>query len=152
MITFVPAKVSAFDGNRLRVAREAKKWTQGRLAVKIGKAVSSVYGWEANTRTPEPGTIRLLADTLGITPGELLNVPQEQWSLYEYRIVSGLTQAEVGKVLGVTMARVGNYENAYVEMDPATVASLADQYSIGEDVIRTAWQRSRDKLIADDDV
>ncbi len=56
---------------RLREWREARALTQRELASKAGKSERSVAGYEAGGGA-RPGTVRALADALGVEIGELI--------------------------------------------------------------------------------
>jgi transcriptional regulator with XRE-family HTH domain len=144
------ARISAFSGKKLKEAREAKGWTQGKLAVRGTVALSSIAAWESGSRAPEARTIAKLAKTLGMNAGELLTIPKDAYTLTEYRIVAGLTQRDVAKELGVQAPRIGHYEMAYTPLDSATVQLLADLYSATPDEITAAWRRARTELEADE--
>jgi len=146
MINRVATRIETFDGARLRAAREAKQWTQGRLAVKVQKGISSVFAWESGARSPEPKTLVRLAKELGIEPADLLSRPADAWTLVEWRITNGLSQRDVATHLGVQLSVFGNIEAAYAEMKPAVLAGMAQLYGTTEDNIRAAWSRSRAHL------
>lgn len=59
-------------GERIRYLREAKSWTQGDLAEKLGVGVATVSGWEIGTRTPRIDTLGQIAATLGTTASWLM--------------------------------------------------------------------------------
>lgn len=52
-------------GGRIRKAREHAGLTQVQLAEQLGQAERTVQAWEGNTRTPRPGALLHLAETLG---------------------------------------------------------------------------------------
>jgi transcriptional regulator with XRE-family HTH domain len=62
---------------RLAVLREGQMWTQGRLAEEAGVSPTTVSGIESGRISrPHFGTIRKLAEALGVDPRELLS-PQD---------------------------------------------------------------------------
>lgn len=59
-------------GDRVRQARERKGMTQGELARASGLSPGAVSRIEHGERTPGAETVRVLAQALGLEPGELL--------------------------------------------------------------------------------
>ena len=56
--------------------RERRMWTQGRLAHEAGVSPTTVSGIESGRISrPHFGTLRKLADALGVDPGELVSRP-----------------------------------------------------------------------------
>ncbi len=63
-------------GARLTTMREQRMWTQGRLAQEAGVSPTTVSGIESGRISrPHFGTLRKLADALGVDPGELVSRP-----------------------------------------------------------------------------
>lgn len=59
-------------GTRLRLAREAREFTQADLAVKAGLQPSAIGHFEKNRRKPSFANIRALAKALSVTSDYLL--------------------------------------------------------------------------------
>jgi transcriptional regulator with XRE-family HTH domain len=57
---------------RLRAARELRKWSQGELAEKAGMPPSSIAHFESGSRKPSFDTLRRLANALEVTTDYLL--------------------------------------------------------------------------------
>jgi DNA-binding Xre family transcriptional regulator len=68
----VSSPVKAF-GERVRLARQARGWTQEDLAAKSGLAVVQVSRIERGVREVRLTTILRLVAALGTTPNDLLN-------------------------------------------------------------------------------
>ena len=80
---------------RLRAAREPRKWSQGELAEKAGMPPSSIAHFESGSRKPSFDTLRRLANALEVTTDYLLGRVEDP-SLAEaadplFRDVSKLT-------------------------------------------------------------
>ena len=58
--------------DRLRAARELRKWSQGELAEKAGMPPSSIAHFESGSRKPSFETLRRLANALEVTTDYLL--------------------------------------------------------------------------------
>lgn len=56
----------------LRQLREQAVLTQAEVAEKIGVSVTTISHWETGSKRPRVGNIRKLAETLGITPQDVL--------------------------------------------------------------------------------
>ncbi|MGB9919265.1 MAG: helix-turn-helix domain-containing protein [Moorellales bacterium] len=85
--------VHATLGRRIAYARKLRGLTQAQLADRLGVDHRTVAHWEANTRRPDPGTLREIAMVLDVSADYLLGLLHE-WAR---RIPSAL---ELGAVLG----------------------------------------------------
>lgn len=57
---------------RLRELRDRRGKTVDELALSLGVAVSTVYGWENGTRRPDISQLPVIAEALGVKPRSLL--------------------------------------------------------------------------------
>jgi DNA-binding transcriptional regulator YiaG len=96
-----PARVERMPGGELRAIRAERGLSQGELAKMLGVKQPTVAEWEARS-VPED-RCDLLRQAAGSRsfPGGLLRAERER---------AGLKQAELGKALGVTQARVSFWE------------------------------------------
>lgn len=60
--------------HRLKQARLQKKLSQKELAEKVGVAISTVSRWESGRQSPDPDTVRHLAEVLDVSVNYLLGV------------------------------------------------------------------------------
>lgn len=67
-------------GEKIKLARKARKFTQKQLADKIGAAHNSISDWENNKNKPDSDTIELLCGILEITPNYLFSSSSEDFS------------------------------------------------------------------------
>ncbi|MEU2168288.1 helix-turn-helix domain-containing protein [Micromonospora chersina] len=65
------ATTRIFSGAKLRARREAAGYTQDALGQRIGTRRTNVCRWENYHRSPQPPTLRQLADVLGCEVGDL---------------------------------------------------------------------------------
>jgi transcriptional regulator with XRE-family HTH domain len=65
-------QVSIYVGERVRRLRNELALTQAELAERVGITVSALSRIERDEAQPRPKTRRRLADTLGVSPRELL--------------------------------------------------------------------------------
>ena len=57
---------------RLRALRKERKISQGALAAQLGISQQAVGKWETGRSTPDPGTLRKIADLFGVSADGLL--------------------------------------------------------------------------------
>jgi transcriptional regulator with XRE-family HTH domain len=59
-------------GRRLKELREAKGWSQGKLAEEAGMNLWGIAKLEQGVNEPRWETVRALAEALGVTPNDFL--------------------------------------------------------------------------------
>jgi len=64
-------------GNRLKALREERGLRQVDLANAIGVALTTISGYELNTRTPRIEVLTKIADFFGVTPNYLLGEDED---------------------------------------------------------------------------
>ncbi|MGI5238792.1 helix-turn-helix domain-containing protein [Dactylosporangium sp. CA-139066] len=62
-------------GRRIRQLREEQGWTQGELAVRLGRTQTAISYWESGRRAPGIDELVELAEQFGVTASELLPGP-----------------------------------------------------------------------------
>ncbi len=147
-------KVETFSAGHLRAARTARQWSRGQLAAAMGMSVATVIGWERGNRTPEPPTLRKLAEQLNVTVGALLVTPPEEYGMAELRIVQGLLHREVAAAVSadpgseriLTVDRISHIENGYERVPDELVPPLARLYDVTPAELEAAWERTHAKL------
>lgn len=140
-------RIPSFSGERLRIARLNRKWSQGRLAAALNVSSSTIGQWERGVRTPEPPLFVALAEALKLDPGALLAVPVEQFALAELRVTAGLHQRDVASQLGVGQGRISNVESGYERLSDDMTQELARAYNTTPEQVASAWERGRDRLL-----
>lgn len=65
------------DGNRLKLLREGYPLTIRELANVSGVSLATISAIENKHRSPNPSTIRKLAQSLGVEPGEIIQEVEE---------------------------------------------------------------------------
>lgn len=143
-------RTPGFASDRMREARVAKNWTQGRLAAEADVSLRTITAWERGLRAPEPPKLVALARVLGIQPEHLLATPPHQWTLIELRAANGLLQQDAAKAASITADRLSHLESGYERLDDRTRASLAAVYGVDGPAVQDSWQRGRDQLRARD--
>lgn len=65
-------------GKNLRYLRKKNKLSQIQLADIIGITERTIYNYEKEQKAPKSSTLKLLAETLGVTPDFLMNANAEK--------------------------------------------------------------------------
>ena len=63
---------------RLKAIRKANHMSVTNLAKAVGVTCMSIWRWENGARMPSVRMLQKLAETLGVTPNELLGVTEAQ--------------------------------------------------------------------------
>lgn len=66
-------------GERVRQLRKGKELTQGQLAEQSGLAMRFVQELESGSKQPTLTTLYKLADSLDVTPSELIDPTYKNW-------------------------------------------------------------------------
>lgn len=138
----------AFNGERLRHAREEKGWSRGKLASILDCSVTSIAGWERSVHMPKPDMLRKLADTLDLALMDLLRAPRAQWGLVEHRLMLGQDQDAMAKAINVSRPRFSSFEMGYVEPSEEQYEQLAFHYGTTAGELRDGWVRNHKRMIS----
>ncbi len=79
-------------GEKIKLARKAKKLTQYQLAGMVNAKHNSVSDWENNKSKPDTDTIELLCRALELTPTYLVGTKSDE----EYSAIVGKIMSEPG--------------------------------------------------------
>ena len=96
-----------FRADTLRELRVQAGLSQEAVAKTVGVSAWTYRQWEAGGATPLAGRLKRLASTVGADIADLLGPPQ---TLADYRVLAGLSQADLAERLGVSRATVGGWE------------------------------------------
>ncbi|MFI5987337.1 helix-turn-helix domain-containing protein [Streptomyces sp. NPDC051555] len=94
--------VYGFDAARFRAARTAAGMSVARIARAARVSERAVSLYLAGSRTPRPGVLVLLAEAVGVGPGDLCAVERE--SLAQLRVFTGRSRAAMARELGMAEA------------------------------------------------
>jgi transcriptional regulator with XRE-family HTH domain len=139
-------RVPRFSGAAVREARRRRGWTRGQLSTQVGVSLTSVASWERGEGGPSAVALVKLAKALRVAPGDLLNIPREEWGQIELRVTNGLEQRDVAAALGVSPATVSAVESTYSPLTEAMARRLAELYGSSTAEVHAAWERDRDRL------
>src|SRR5690606_28502607 len=108
----VPASHPVFDAAQLRAARLRAGLTQGQLARLIGVAGGErVSAWErGQAQVRNPARLHALANALGVTPAELLEIPPAGRNLRWLRLVAGLTLDQLAAAVNASVPTIKRWE------------------------------------------
>lgn len=86
-------------GQKLKLARKNKNYTQKNLADSIGAKHNSVSDWENDKNRPDPDTIELICDALDISANYLLGTkdPEDFLSPEAINIAQAYEKADFNK-------------------------------------------------------
>lgn len=143
-------RTPGFAPERMRAARLARKWTQGRLAAEADVSLRSITAWERGLRAPEPPTLAIVARALELKPADLMSTTRDLWTLIELRVASGLRQQDAAEASGLLPDRLSHLESGYDRLDDKSTLALASVYGVDEATVQDCWQRGRDQLRARD--
>ena len=121
-----------YTGPKIKAARKSAGISQAELAERIGVPYQSIGQWERNERNPKIETLQRIADALSIPVYQLFGPEPNEISnnLKRIRLGRGLTQKELGDLLGVSQATVGQYETNQNPPKLETLQRIADALSI----------------------
>ena len=86
-------------GDRIKAARKKAGMTQAELANRLGISYVGISQWENNLRNPKIGTLKKIADALGVPLGELSGLDDAVDSLSK----SGLSLEDVSEEMSVPL-------------------------------------------------
>jgi len=102
-------------GERLRAARRALGLSHGALARKLGVDPSTVLNWERGRHTPPVQYVPRIVALTG--PEHLAAEASLPERIRAYRRRHGLTQAELGRILGIHQSVISSWETGRTQPD-----------------------------------
>lgn len=133
---------AGFSPAALRNALDRHNLTIEDFADEIGISRQAVSSWLAGVTTPSPTSLVRAARSLELTPADL--TPGISANLYvgDLRVRTGLTQTATAEQLGISQSALSEIERGRRQPDPNVVASMARLYSVDEESIVEAWERT----------
>lgn len=96
-------------GKNMQIFRKRKNMTQEALAGKIGVARQTVVKWESGESAPDLETAGLLAEALGVTLDDLVNMPDDEMvaepSMFKRHLFGLVTVGDKGQIVIPARAR-----------------------------------------------
>ena len=96
-----------FRADALRESRIRAGVSQEAVAKLVGVSAWTYRQWETGRATPLAGRLMRLAASVGGDVADLVGVPQ---TLVDYRVLAGLSQADLAERIGVSRATVAGWE------------------------------------------
>ena len=96
-----------FRADALRESRIRAGLSQEAVAELVGVSSWTYRQWETGCATPLAGRLQRLADAVGGDVADLVGPPQ---TLADYRVLAGLSQADLAERIGVSRATVAGWE------------------------------------------
>lgn len=119
---------------KLKELRKLARLSQQEVASFLG-ITSQAYGhYERGDRTPDPQTLKKLAEYFGVTVDYLLQ-SENNLRLKQLRKERKLTQTDVANVLGITYQAYAHYEKGRHQPDPQSLKKLADFFDVSVDYL-----------------
>lgn len=130
-----------FDPQALRSARgDMPVRTLARLA-RVGR--STVHHWESGGTTPQVDVLKRVCELLNVPISAVVHVDPADAYPADFRVLSGLTQPELGKLAGLSTTTVGYIERGEVELTDAALRALAVALDVAPANYRSAFERVR---------
>ncbi|WP_084423784.1 helix-turn-helix domain-containing protein [Rhodococcoides kyotonense] len=134
-----------FAPARLTAARESKGMSRADLARKAGVGGATVQQWETGTRSPQVDTLALVAKTLGLSVGHFVDVPRVERFPGDWRVLQGLTQPQLGSLVGISTSMVARIERGEVKLTDENARRLASALQIDVHELIQCYERARDR-------
>ena len=113
-----------FRADALRELRIRKGLSQEAVAEQVGVSSWTYRQWETGRATPLAGRLSRLADVVGGKVADLVGTPH---TLADYRVLAGLSQADLAKLIDVSRATVAGWEQG---LTPVAVKHHEDLRSV----------------------
>ena len=135
--------LEGFEPARLLAARLAKGYSQGELALRASVSSASISAWEVGRSTPQVDRLRRVAEVLGLHVSELIRVPEGERKLGNLRELTGQTQAQLAKKVGISTPLLAALERGHASLTDPVRKWLAGELHLAEAVVAQAFERGR---------
>ena len=134
-----------FSPDRLSQIRRERNFSLSDLARLANIGRSTLHHWETGHATPQIDLLARAAETLGVSIGDLVQVPEEERFPGDLRILSGLTQPQLGRDAEIPTATVGAIERGEAPLSEHHAQRLAAALRVPVAVYRAAHDRARNR-------
>ncbi|MHA4854315.1 helix-turn-helix domain-containing protein [Rhodococcus sp. MSC1_016] len=135
--------LNGFQPQALEIARTVAGLSRGALSRAIGVDPSTIHNWETSRSHPQPEHLARIAEKLGIALDCLIVVPENKRTVADLRILAGLTQSQVAHRSGLNTTTLGRIERGESSLSDRHAAALADALHLEEEMVRSAYTRTR---------
>ena len=134
-----------FSPTRFADLRRRRGLTIDDLARLTARGTSTLYAWEAGTRTPQIDILALVMKILEAPIEDVINLTPDQRYPGDWRVIRGMTQPELAAAAGTTTTTLRKIERAAVALTDRNAAAIAQALAISPDTYRAAYQRARNR-------
>lgn len=133
-------------GNRIKEARRKAGLTQGQVADKLGVSTAAVAQWERGIRNPKYQTLSKIAAALDVNCHDLLSEgePNIAEAVFKARKEAGLSQQELGEIIGVKKSAVSKWENGSRRIPANKIAEI--NRACGSDILSVATREECNEM------
>lgn len=120
--------------------------SQAALADAVAVSVGTLRAWERGRKIPQVEALGRLAAVLGerlggsVTVADLVDMPEGERTLVDWRVVRTLTQAEAASKAGLSPSHYGSLERGTAALSDHTADVIAAALDIS---VEEAWKASR---------
>ena len=132
-----------FNPARLRQVRKERGYSQGELARAAEIGTTTLYHWEAESKSPQVDLLARVAAALDVSIEEFVEVPVADRYPGDWRVLRGMTQPQLGRAAGLSTPMVGGIERGEVSLSDDAAARLAEALKISPNDLREAYERAR---------
>jgi transcriptional regulator with XRE-family HTH domain len=129
----VPKTPAKIDPIALRGARKAASLSQRALSQYVGVGLTAVQTWEDGASSPPTPVLPRLAQALNVAVDDLLTRDQHVSPLAVARMRAGLTQTQLGAIVGVSHTFISAVELGRKPLPASWLPALAAGLGITPD-------------------
>lgn len=137
--------LQGFNPGALRARRIALKMSRGDLARAAGISVSAVAGWENGHRMPQVDSLAQAAAALECEISAFVDMRPGHRSLADLRILAGLTQPQLGKLVGISTTVISSLERAEAGLSDERAEVLAVALGVDAEAIKAGYAKARNR-------
>ena len=142
----VRASAHGFSPDVLVELRRSAGMSQAALAGAVSVSVGTLRSWERGRKIPQVAALGRLASVLGerlggvVTVADLVDMPEGERTLVDWRLVRTLTQAEAASKAGLSPSHYGSLERGTAALSDYTAEAIAAALGIS---VEEAWKASK---------
>ena len=135
--------VRGFEVARLRRLRLRAGLSMAEVGRLAEVAPATIAGWERNNGSPDITRLMKVARLFDVDIGYLVRVPVRRRMPSDWRVLTGMTQIELAKKVGLSTASVASFERAEQQWNTANAKKIARALGMPVDELHRAWNRAR---------
>lgn len=138
-------RLRGFEPLRLRAARTAAGLSGAEVARRCGIGASTYSQWELGAADPSISALARCTKVLNINISDVVIVERGMEHLGDLRVMRGLTQGELAKLVGVSPQHVGALERGHVALSDTLARRVSDELRMELDRVVEAYVRVRNR-------